>query len=154
VRVSLLNSFTEGEHEGYAQAGGLKTSRNRGRIVDTEEDQDLEDVLSLEEDVILVTVRIQELLSKLDQPGEDNDRIWREILMAMDRKVELVDAEFTRRLVEQYRRLNDAIPELLAKFDETLEQYIPDTQTRQAIRAKIEELFDVIKGSWDNPHEV
>ncbi|HJP93078.1 MAG TPA: hypothetical protein VJ875_14060 [Pyrinomonadaceae bacterium] len=47
--------------------------------------------------------------------------------------MELVDAEFTRRLAEQYHRLNDAIPELLAKFDETMEQYIADTQTRQAI---------------------
>jgi hypothetical protein len=103
--------------------------------------------------VILVTVRIQELLGNLDQPGADNDQIWREILSAMDRKVELVDAEFTRRLAEQYSRLNAAIPELLTKFDETLEQYIPDIQTRQAIRTKIEELFDVIKGSWDNPHE-
>ena len=117
------------------------------------EDQELDDVISLEEDVILVSVRIQELLGNLDRPGADNDRIWREILSAMDRKVELVDAEFTRRLARQYSRLNDSIPELLAKFDETLEQYVPDSQTRQAIRTKIEELFDVIKGSWDNPHE-
>jgi hypothetical protein len=121
--------------------------------VDKNNEQDPDDVLSLEDDVMLVTVRIQELLGNLDQPGADNDQIWREILSAMDRKVELVDAEFTRRLAEQYSRLNAAIPELLTKFDETLEQYIPDIQTRQAIRTKIEELFDVIKGSWDNPHE-
>ena len=108
---------------------------------------------SLEAEIILVNLRRNELVSQLDRPESDNDHVWQEIYGMIDRKLQLVDAEFNRRVAEQYRRLNESIPQISRQFNEVIELYIPDLDTRRAIQLKIEELFDVIKGSWDNPHD-
>jgi hypothetical protein len=67
--------------------------------------------------------------------------------------MQLVEIESNRQLSEQYRKFEEAIPELMASFSEVLDLYVPDPDARKAIQAKIVELFGVDKGSWDNPHE-
>ncbi len=92
-------------------------------------------------------------LGKLINMGVSHDKIWQELYALIDRKVQLVDAEATRQLAEQYRKFQEAMPELMISFNEVLDLYVPEPDARKAIQAKIKELFGVNKGSWDNPYE-